>query len=101
MTACLHLGAPLNLSLSMSMQLVATKDEVVELETTNPAIIGEMTITFTLTDRCDGTKILALHKNLPAGVAPTENQFGWRMSLAKPALLFESNRYRSNRDSVD
>ena len=39
--------------------------EVVEFETTDPALRGEMTITYTLADADDGTDVLAVHDGLP------------------------------------
>lgn len=64
--------------------------EVVEFETDNPAMRGEMTITITLADAAGGTDIDALHENVPSGVAPTDNELGWRMSLGKLAALVEA-----------
>ena len=42
--------------------------EVVEFETIDPAMRGEMTITTTLADADGGTDLLAVHEGLPAGV---------------------------------
>jgi len=64
--------------------------EVVEFETTDPALRGEMTITFTLTDTDGGTDILAVHDGLPPGVSTTDNEVGWRSSLAKLTALVEA-----------
>ncbi|QRN98955.1 SRPBCC family protein [Archangium violaceum] len=64
--------------------------EVVEFETTDPSMQGEMTITTTLTDVDGGTEILAVHDGLPRGVSPADNETGWRMSLAKLAALVEA-----------
>lgn len=64
--------------------------EVDEFETDDPALRGEMTITFTLTDADGGTKLLAVHDGLPPGVSAADNEIGWRMSLAKLAALVES-----------
>jgi uncharacterized protein YndB with AHSA1/START domain len=64
--------------------------EVVEFETTDPAMQGEMTITTTLTDADGGTEILAVHDGLPRGVSPADNELGWRLSLAKLAALVEA-----------
>ena len=62
---------------------------VVEFETTDPALRGEMTITITLADADGGTDLLAVHDGLPPGVPPTDNEAGWRMSLEKLATLVE------------
>lgn len=43
--------------------------EVVEIETTDPALRGEMTITMTLTGANGGTEVLALHDGLSPGLA--------------------------------
>ena len=64
--------------------------EVVEFETTDPAIQGEMTITITLSDAEGGTDIVAVHDGLPPGVPPADNEVGWRMSLDKLAALVEA-----------
>jgi uncharacterized protein YndB with AHSA1/START domain len=61
----------------------------VEFETDDPAMQGEMTITYTLTDAAGGTDLVGLHENLPAGVAPADNELGWRMSIDKLARLVE------------
>lgn len=63
--------------------------EVSEFETSNPAMQGEMTITMVLRDVDGGTDLLAIHDGLPVGVAPGDNEMGWRMSLDKLAELLE------------
>jgi uncharacterized protein YndB with AHSA1/START domain len=63
--------------------------EVVEFETNDPAMRGEMTITITLADADSGTDLLAVHENLPQGLSAADNETGWRMSLAKLAALVE------------
>ncbi len=64
--------------------------EVVEFETEDPALQGEMTITFTLADAGGGTEVVAVHGGLPPGLSPTDNETGWRMSLANLAALVEA-----------
>lgn len=64
--------------------------EVVEFETADPAVQGEMTITITLTDIDGGTDVLAVHDGLPSGLSITDNEVGWRSSLAKLAMLVEA-----------
>jgi uncharacterized protein YndB with AHSA1/START domain len=64
--------------------------EVLEFETTDPTMQGEMTITTTLTDADGGTEILAVHDGLPCGVSPADNELGWRMSLTKLAAFVEA-----------
>ena len=61
--------------------------EVVEFETTDPALRGEMTITTTLADADSGTDILAVHDGLPQGVSPADNEVGWWEALAKLAAF--------------
>src|SRR5215470_17732709 len=47
--------------------------EVMEFETTDPELRGEMTITITLADADDGTELLAVHDGLPRGVSAADN----------------------------
>lgn len=64
--------------------------EVMEFETADPAMRGEMTVTFTLTDAAGGTNVLGVHDNLPPGVSPEDNETGWRMALDKLAAFVEA-----------
>ena len=64
--------------------------EVVEFETTDPALRGEMTITIALADADGGTDVLAVHDGLPRGLPTADNEAGWRSSLAKLAALVEA-----------
>jgi uncharacterized protein YndB with AHSA1/START domain len=64
--------------------------EVVEFETSDPAMQGEMTITIALTDVEGGTEVIAVHDGLPPGVSAADNEMGWRMSLEKLAALVEA-----------
>jgi uncharacterized protein YndB with AHSA1/START domain len=66
--------------------------QAVEFETDDPALQGEMTITYTLADAVGGTDLVGRHENLPPGVAPADNELGWRMSIDKLAGLVESER---------
>src|SRR5213594_1632043 len=52
--------------------------EVVEFETADPALRGEMTITITLSAAGSGTDIAAAHDALPPGLSPADNEAGWR-----------------------
>ena len=63
--------------------------QVVEFETTDPTMRGEMTITLTLVDAGGGTDLLAVHDRLPPGLSSADNDTGWRMSLDKLAALVE------------
>ena len=64
--------------------------QVVEFETDDEAMRGEMTITMTLSDADGGTDLVATHEHLPAGVPAADNELGWNMSLAKLAALVEA-----------
>jgi activator of Hsp90 ATPase-like protein len=66
------------------------REDVVEFETTDPALRGEMTITITLADADGGTDVLAVHDVLPRGLPTADNETGWRSSLAKLAALVEA-----------
>jgi uncharacterized protein YndB with AHSA1/START domain len=67
--------------------------EVVEFETADPALRGEMTITIELADTDGGTELLAVHDGLPPGLSSADNEVGWRSSLAKLAALVESDQH--------
>ena len=56
--------------------------KVVEFETTDPALRGEMTITISLADADGGTDVLAVHDGLPRGLSIADNEVGWREALA-------------------
>ena len=64
--------------------------EVMEFETADAAMRGEMTVTFTLTAADGGTDVLGVHDNLPPGVSPADNETGWRMALDKLAALVQA-----------
>jgi len=64
--------------------------QVVEFETDDPAMKGEMTITYTLVDADDGTNLTGVHENLPVGVSPADNELGWSLSIDKLAKLVEN-----------
>jgi uncharacterized protein YndB with AHSA1/START domain len=63
--------------------------EVIEFETTDPALRGPMTITTTLLDAEGGTDVVVTHDGLPPGVPTADNETGTRMALAKLAALVE------------
>ena len=63
--------------------------QVIEFETDDPRMVGEMTVTYTLADADGGTDVVGRHENLPPGVSPTDNELGWSMSLGKLAALVE------------
>jgi uncharacterized protein YndB with AHSA1/START domain len=63
--------------------------QTVEFETDDPAMQGEMTITYSLGDAEGGTELAATHTNLPPGLSPADNELGWSMSIDKLARLVE------------
>ena len=64
--------------------------EVVEFETADPALRGEMTIRISLAEADGGTEVLAVHDRLPPGLSAADNEVGWREALAKLAALVEA-----------
>jgi uncharacterized protein YndB with AHSA1/START domain len=63
--------------------------QVVEFESGDPALQGEMTIIYTLADADGGTDLVGVHENLPPGVRPADNELGWSISIGKLAALVE------------
>lgn len=63
--------------------------QVLEFETADPAMQGEMTIAYTLVEVDGGTDVRAVHGGIPPGVSASDNELGWRMSLGKLAALVE------------
>ena len=63
--------------------------EVLEFETSDPFLLGKMTVTTTLTDADDGTDVVITHQGLPRGVSAADNEAGTRMALDKLAALVE------------
>jgi uncharacterized protein YndB with AHSA1/START domain len=66
--------------------------QVVEFETDDPGLQGEMTITYRLADAPDGTELTSVHENLPPGVSPADNELGTSMSIGKLARLVEGDQ---------
>lgn len=64
--------------------------EATEFETTDAALAGEMTITWTLAPAAGGTDLTAVHADVPDGVSAADNELGWNMSLDKLAALAEA-----------
>ncbi len=64
--------------------------QVVEFETEDPSVAGEMTITYRLEHDGDGTELTGVHENLPPGVSPADNELGWTISIGKLADLVEA-----------
>jgi len=66
--------------------------QVIEFETTDPSMQGEMTTSYVLADAENGgTDLQASHENVPPGVPPADNELGWQMSLSKLAALVQSD----------
>ncbi len=64
--------------------------QVIEFETEDPDVSGEMTVTYSLSEDGDGATVLTgIHENLPPGVSPEANEMGWTMSLEKLARRVE------------
>jgi uncharacterized protein YndB with AHSA1/START domain len=64
--------------------------EAISFVTTNPAYVGEMTLTATLEAVVGGTEVTMLFENLPPGLRPEDNDAGARLSLAQLARRFEA-----------
>jgi len=63
--------------------------QVVEFETDDSTMQGEMTVTYRL-DNADGeTVVTGSHENLPRGLSVEDNELGWIMSMDKLAKLVE------------
>lgn len=64
--------------------------QVLEFETADPALAGEMTVTYSLADADHGGTVLTgTHENLPDAVRPEDNELGWSESIGKLARLVE------------
>lgn len=64
--------------------------EVLAFETSDPAMAGEMKITWHLAERDGATELTATHENVPAGIRPQDNLLGWSMALDRLAALVEA-----------
>lgn len=64
--------------------------EVIEFETADPELRGEMTVTTTLTDTDGGTTVAIVHQGIPDKIPPADNETGTRMALDKLARLVEA-----------
>ena len=63
--------------------------EVLEFETDDPGLRGEMTMTTTLADADGGTDVVVVHEGIPPGVAVADNEIGTRMALDNLSALLE------------
>jgi uncharacterized protein YndB with AHSA1/START domain len=64
--------------------------EVLEFETADPGLGGEMRMTTTLTDADGGTDVLIVHDQVPDRVPAADNETGMRMALDNLARLVEA-----------
>jgi uncharacterized protein YndB with AHSA1/START domain len=64
--------------------------EVMEFESTDPDLGGEMTMTTSLREVAVGTEVELRHDGIPDAVAPQDNATGTRMALAKLAAYVEA-----------
>ncbi|MES2912236.1 MAG: SRPBCC family protein [Pseudomonadota bacterium] len=65
--------------------------QTMAFETSDDAMRGEMTVSYTLTSERGGTHLLAVHDKVPPGISLADNDTGWRMSLGKLAALVEAH----------
>jgi uncharacterized protein YndB with AHSA1/START domain len=64
--------------------------QAVEFRSDDPAMQGEMTISYALADGADGgTIVTGVHEGVPPGVAPEDNALGWQMAMDKLAAIVE------------
>ncbi len=63
--------------------------EVMEFETDDPALRGEMTMTTRLTPSGGGVLVEIVHEGVPDAVAPEDNETGTRMALDRLTALVE------------
>jgi uncharacterized protein YndB with AHSA1/START domain len=63
--------------------------EAVSFVTTDPALLGEMTIEVTFQEVPGGTEVAFLCTNLPPGLRAEDNEAGSRLSLEQLARRFE------------
>ena len=66
--------------------------ECLEFETDAPQMQGEQRITTELVGEGGGTRLTAVHENLPAVIHPADNEAGWHDSLTKLATLLAPAR---------
>ncbi|MEM7736487.1 MAG: SRPBCC domain-containing protein [Deinococcota bacterium] len=66
--------------------------QVMAFETDNPLMQGEMTLSFVLQDVEGGTEIRVTHEDVPSGIAPADNEMGWRMALDNLTAYLETEK---------
>ena len=70
--------------------------EAVNFDTTDPALLGEMTMTATFKEVPGGTEVTLLFENLPPGLRPEDNEVGARQSLDQLARHLELQNMLQN-----
>ena len=63
--------------------------EAIIFDSTDPAFSGEMIMEVTLEAADGGTRVSILHKNIPPGIQPEDNEMGTQLSLEKLARYVE------------
>ena len=63
--------------------------EVLQFETSDPALRGVMTVTTTLAASGDGTDVTILHEGIPDVIPAADNEAGTSMALANLARLVQ------------
>ena len=63
--------------------------EAVSFVTTDPAYLGEVTLTATFEEVSGGTEVTLVFENLPPGLRAEDNEAGARLSLEQLARRFE------------
>jgi uncharacterized protein YndB with AHSA1/START domain len=63
--------------------------EAVNFVTSDPALLGEMTMKVTFEDVSGGTEVTLLFENLPRGLRAEDNEAGARLSLEQLSRRFE------------
>lgn len=66
--------------------------QTMQFETNDPQMMGEMRVTYELTEDRGSTNLRAVHDFVPDGVLAEDNELGWRMSLDKLRRLVESEK---------
>jgi uncharacterized protein YndB with AHSA1/START domain len=64
--------------------------QMVEFETDDPDLQGQMTIIYALEDQGGATRLVGTHLGLPDGIDPDDNETGWRLSIDKLAAIVEA-----------
>lgn len=65
--------------------------QVMEFESDDPSMLGEMRSTFRLSEVDGGTDLHAIHDDVPPGVSLEANEIGWCMALDKLARYVRGN----------